>query len=925
MSIKIIVQKLAAFVLIFFVTHNLAFCEKDDNAGGVQSQSEFLRGLADRGLFESVEFFYETESKKPNLDRQNKYSLTTALVYSRTLQLLTAPESARNKLKLKLAIIETEFQNNLNKLQSAQQPINSFSAEISELVNLQLQIAAAKYLFGNRIKLEAETEPNNKSINLINEAQKNFLTAIEQLKKLNLFLAAQQNPAFTEQINFLSGKVDLYLYLSEFSYALLESADNNRYDKLNRLAVSFDRLSEEKLKIYSSKLKLSDSKVSYWLRENYYLAICARVELAASYRLTNEFDKAFATLDGGELDFNDAELPEGLRLKIAAERIRFLTAVEFFVTINHNAKSKTANIADNKIFDDKIFDDKISNKPQWNINKLLNLPAPVAADSFDYCLARLERGLFLANCAKVADSSTELMIIGDILKLVRQMEFYVPSSGNCAAITIASNKFAQRKINNSKLTAIKTAVLGELAQYKIGRNQIDEAVKLYELAGRVAELAGESETAVKNTQYAISLLYKTLKQLETAKQKNAQNQQNKNEIEDEIFSCRFRIVALLCGAGRRFAGDGAAGDLYRRGIDEATILYKTKRLTLDDYIALLNGYLENWGGANDSGAYRLRAANLLALNGRFEEALEFLDKIPNNCEQAQEAIITADLCFKKIHNKKEKKTNTDNANTNGAKTNGDDENIQDIQDGINVTKNEFNWFKRRLRSEVLSWSEADAATAIKMAERLFYKNGVPVFYWELVDGFLLRDMESILVMALERCKAAQAVSVIRLKMMLIIAYNLRGNHVKSAEIIKQINDEQVGLLTAGERLFYRRLGVEVLAISGDGDGAAKVLEKILLADRRNLMLLELKAEIFARQNDNNSLNEAVKTYSLIASIAKEKSEQWWNAREKIIQILIKQGNHAEAKKIYAKLKFLHPNLGNKTRKYKLEKLIENIN
>jgi hypothetical protein len=240
---------------------------------------------------------------------------------------------------------------------------------------------------------------------------------------------------------------------------------------------------------------------------------------------------------------------------------------------------------------------------------------------------------------------------------------------------------------------------------------------------------------------------------------------------------------------------------------------------------------------------------------------------------------------------------------------------------INVIKNELSWFKRRLRVDVLGWTAADAETVIKLSERIFYWRGFPLFYWELVEGELLRDLESDLNMTINRCKSIKPVTIARLRMMLIIANNLRGNHVKSKELIKQINTDQVGLLTELESLFLRRFGVEVLVMSGDVVGALSELDNMLRVDARNLMLLELKAEILMRQDDNLSLSESSKIWGLIGMIAKEKSDQWWNAREKIINIFIKQGNHAEAQKTYKRLKFLHPNLGNKSRKERLEKLM----
>ncbi|MDR2643381.1 MAG: hypothetical protein LBC74_11375 [Planctomycetaceae bacterium] len=885
-SIKIFVRLLFIF-WIFFVTNNRASCEI---FGGVETCAELLQGLAERGLFDSAEILYRNECKKQNLSRKDKYILASSLVYSRTLQILTVSSSLRSKLFNQLIVFESEFQDSIKKLQSDQLSADSFSAEKLELIRLQFRFAVSRYLIGVRIRFESEVAASNEAAKLNAESQKILLTSTEQLKKINSYFTAQQNSILPNQVTFLSDNINLYMYLAEISYTLTIPVDNNRYNKLKELVISFDSWSKGKLEFYSDKLKLSDSKIPDRLQDCYYLAIRARVELSVCYRLLGELDKSFNVLSGSELRLGELELPEVLRLRIAAERIRFLAAVSNNVTINSRIASE-------------------SDKSGWDINNLLRFRILLSEDSLDYCLAKLEWGLFLAGRLNISDSGTELMVIKDIMKLVRQMEMKIPSSGYCAAVVIGTNNNVQTAVSNPKLSTIKAVILGELAQDRRERNQIEYAVRLFELAGRILESAGDKEAAIKNTQYSISLLYDLLKQLENSKQKAAQSPELSEEVErelaEDVFCCRERIMNLLCGVSRRFVHERDSIALYRRGIDEATVLFKAKRLGVDEYISVLNGYVSCWGDVSDCGVYMLRAANLLEFNGRIEEALVFLDKIPNDSLQALDTILAADRCFKQIRNKNSKDKS-------------------DISD-INVTKNELSWFMRRLRVDVLEWTEADAVTIIKMAERLFYRSGLPVFYWESVNNDLLRELEPVLVKAIDRCKTAKSVTVAQLNIMLIIANNLQNNHVKSAELLKQINKIQLGLLTELEQFFVRRFQVEIKVMSGDVDGARAELDGMLKAEPRNLMLLELKAEILSRQNDNELLNEAVKTWSLIGIITKEKSDQWWNAREKIISIFIKQGNRTEAQKTYKRLKFLYPDFGNKSRKERIEKLIKEIN
>jgi hypothetical protein len=765
------------------------------------------------------------------------------------------------------------------------------------LIRLQLQFAIAKYLIGKRLYFESEFElkkilrskktlsPNNSEYS--ESPQQLIVSAIERFKTISDFLVSCRNLALAEQINFLSDEVNLYLYCAEFFYAASFQPDNNnRNDKLNRIVLELDNWSKKKLESYSYKSNLTDAKIPEWLRKNYYQMLQARVKLAACYRLAGEFDKSLNTLNVKELDSNDVNLPENLRLQIAAERIRFLIVSSINVTIN---------------------------KPDWNTADLLNLRPPISSDSLDYCQARLEWALYLTSQMKITDSSSELIIISDLFKLVRSIELYVPSGGYFAAITIGSNKnkIAQDKIINVRFNAIKTIALNELATYKNERNQIDEAIKLYALSGRVAEQSGDSEAAIKNVQYSVSLIYNLLQKLESLKQKSTQNSERELEFEEEIFLCRERIVNLLCDSAKRLSGEKISIDLYRRGIDEATILFKEKRLELDDYLKLLSGYWSSWGDVSDCAAYRLRAANLLALNGRFEEALGLLEKIPNDSVQAIEAVMAADRCFKQIRNK-----------NSGDKNSADG--VGESKD-INVTKNELTWFKGRLRMDKSEWSEADVLTAMKMSEWLLYRDGFPIFYWESVDIVWLGEIELILNAALVRCKVMKSPMSLRLRASSIIASNLRGDYEKSAEVLKQINESgQVNLLTKEEQKFLRRFEVEFLAAKGEVIESIKILDGMLKMEPRNLLLLELKAEILSRQDSKDGLTESLRIWGLVGSITKEQSEKWWTARERIISIYVKQGNHAEAKKTYQRLKFLHPDFGNDSRKKRIEKLIENL-
>jgi hypothetical protein len=557
---ELLVAAIIFFAVIFL---NIARCEI---FGGVQSCAEFMQGLADRGLFESAEFLYLNESKKADLNNKEKYTLTTSIVYARMLQILTTTGSTRSKLCRRLATFESEFQNNIKKSQSNQQTTNTLSAENLELIRLQFQFAVAWYLIGGRMQFESEVANENDAAKLNADAQKLLLTATEQLKKINSYLAPQQNPTLSDQINLLSDNINLYVYLSEISYILTIPASDIRNDKLNRLIFSFDSWSRDKLKFYSGKLNLSESKLlrsqtPQVVLDSYYLSIHACVEVSACYRIIGELEKAFEVLSIHALGFNDVRLPDELRLRLAAERIRFLAASANNVTINNRIAVDTNNTNNtNKTNNTNITNrtDKLNNS-NWDVNELLRFRVNLSMDSLEYCLAKLEWGIFLAGRLKESGAAAELMVVSDILKLVRQMEAKIPSCGYCAAVVIGANKNVQTATatnsatatSNSRLSAIRTMILCELAQDQRERNRIEEAANLFELAGRVSASAGNIEEAMKNIQYSASLLYELLNRLEIAKQKTAQDPKLDDGVELElslaIWGYRDRVMRLLCG------------------------------------------------------------------------------------------------------------------------------------------------------------------------------------------------------------------------------------------------------------------------------------------------------------------------------------------------------------------------------------------
>ncbi|MDR1925660.1 MAG: hypothetical protein LBQ66_14920 [Planctomycetaceae bacterium] len=836
-----------------------------------------MNSLSERGLFESAEFFYETESNKHDLTRNHKLLLTAAIVHSRSLQILSSTPFLRRNLLEQLTKFETKFPDSSKNVQT--DPDSILATE-----QLQLQFAIAAYHYGNLLQLESATAQDNDQNKLESEAKQILQNTITLLKKIDTNIVAQKNITHTEQFNLLKNRVNLYRHLAERAAALMLPQDEKRYDKLNEITKTLD-----------GWIKNSESKNAKKTGQNYFVLFHLKLELAACYRLLNEFDKAHGVLSSTDFDLTNVDLPEDVRLHVAAERIRYSIATAI---VNAN-KIPNADNADA----DKNTTTQATKK--FNIDELLNCKTTIPAVFPDYFLAKLEWGVFLTERIKINDSTTELMCINDLLKLVRQIDLYTPCRNNHALTILASNNTAKNnshnKTNNNRIAKIKETILSELAHDKYERKQFEYAIYLYELAGRIGYLSGELDSAVKNSQYSASILYEQMEQLEKL---GADTQ--------EITQYRIRLVVSLQNTARRFRKNPSAVDFYRRSIDEATILFRAKHLGFEAYIEMLGEYVSLWSDESDCAAIRLRGANLLALESQFEEALDWIDKIPNKSNVAVDAIKLADSCLKKIRFKK----------INDAKNNADI-NV-DVINESSIAR-EIDWFRKRLNENESDWTDADAAVAIMIAERLLYKNNTPITCYSTdkkIDA--LKNAEIILNNTIKKCKTITPIAKTQLNMMLIAAYNSQNEHQKSTEIFRQITKDQKAKLTIDEIATLQRMEIEILAETGKSEDAMRLLENLLKQDQRNLLLQKLKAEILSRRNDTESLTESVRTWGLIATMTKEQSEIWWHAREQIITILIKQKNNNEAKKSYNRLKILYPDLGNEQRKNRLEKAMTNI-
>ena len=154
---------------------------------------------------------------------------------------------------------------------------------------------------------------------------------------------------------------------------------------------------------------------------------------------------------------------------------------------------------------------------------------------------------------------------------------------------------------------------------------------------------------------------------------------------------------------------------------------------------------------------------------------------------------------------------------------------------------------------------------------------------------------------------------------LIIHLERQGHTEEASTLLPLLDWEQIGALPPE----IQRLRVRQLDTEGKQQEAVNILTA-LLEQGHEPATLQLFAEILSRQTNAKSLNEALNYWMKLEQGTGKNSEPWWCAREGIIEVLIKLNRYDEAKRSFAPLPILYPDLGGAERKERLTKRFEEM-
>jgi tetratricopeptide (TPR) repeat protein len=178
---------------------------------------------------------------------------------------------------------------------------------------------------------------------------------------------------------------------------------------------------------------------------------------------------------------------------------------------------------------------------------------------------------------------------------------------------------------------------------------------------------------------------------------------------------------------------------------------------------------------------------------------------------------------------------------------------------------------------------------------------------------------------LDECKAlieehekvwAESPVLPTLRRLLIVHLERQGRTGEAVALLPLLNGEQEQLDALPTEI--KRLRVRQLDAEGKTQEAVDLLTA-MLKQKREFATLQLLAEILSQSSDVKNLNDALNYWGELAQGTAKESEQWWSAREGIIDVLIKLNRQEEAKKSFDLLRITNPKLGGAERRERLMK------
>jgi len=751
---------------------------------GENSDLRFLDGLSERGLFESVEYFYAERIQR--VSEHEKIPLATEYVRTLTRWTLQSEPNRRSEILRKREKIEQEF---LAPVDDNADPLRTAAR-----IKLRFQIAIGDFALGDEQRLEAVVVAESKqpkaleaARTLLFDAMEKFKACFEAVRELRQRVGSNADADFEQRTSALLRTVRFQWGLAQKSVAL--SFPNDNENRVFCLTEAAKILSE------TAELTIDDDAVYR-----------SRVELASCHRLLGNLPhaaQALKTLEGKPLSLE-------MQFRASTELLRYrLAHGELDAALTEFGGDRNDSVI---------------------------VP--------EYDLARLE--LFLAeNQRQTSDEALER-----IIQLVRNIEHRNgPYWGRRARLVLISSDFSFDNAELLKLLAEE--------QYRSGR--LAESVRLYERASVAAEESGKTEDAFQNAKSAIAVLNAVAQRLAPS--------------EDQT-SVQRQLVDGARNLAVRFVAHSEAAELHLNAVDEAAGLVREKNLPLEQYVELLTEHAERWPTSAKSPPLLLRAALILEQQQQSVDALARLERIPNDCRIAPDAVAAAVRCFEQQKDAKD----------------------SDAAD----------WFERRISPDG-PWSDADVRSAL---ESVGYR-------LRSVDAADAKTAEGLLRRLLEKRNDLPPTEKAKALSGLVTSLTLQNRKAEASQILDQLIDDNLPPAELRNLLLTK---ARVLADIGEVQDSVNILTDFLKKAPKDLAFREILAEILSKRNEPEALNKALKLWEDVEEQTQKGSESWWNAKETTLRVLFKLERKNEAADRYKVLRLLYPDLGGTVRKARFEEM-----
>lgn len=570
-----------------FVVLSSIICFNAESPAASESDIRFLRGLADRGLFDSVEYFCTKEFQKPSEPIPEKYFLASELIRSRSRQMLLETPERQQEIQASLDELEKRFA-------GTPDDFSCFDDSLARL-SFQFQRAIATYSWGDWQRLDADVAVGHDRDDKLKQARRTLLDSLNRFETcLENVLALRKksgpNPGLAQEQRLLAleRSVRFQQGLAQMSYALTFPVEQNEQPDSNR-SYSLNRAVEILTKIAS--LRIDDPMI-----------VQSRIKLATCYRLLGNLTRCHEILS----QLNQDRYVGNLQFQ--AELLRYSIEVgDLDIATQNFQQGQTVSASD----------------PDFDLAGI------------ELLLARTKRlRIRSAEQDENTKRQAEKQLSNDILQLIRKVENESgPYWGRRARMLLSAGENPERLEN-----PIDPEMLVMLAEDRFRTGHHAEAVALFRQAGRSYELAGNQPLAFACCRSSLAILANVLEQATISELVS----------EDEKKTCKQQLVEQLRNVSTRFFEQNEASELHLKAIDLTADDLLEDKTRIDEYLGLLREHAGTWPDSVKIPPLLLRAASLLEQQEKPGDALELISRISNRQSSVLDALDSARRCFNEM-------------------------------------------------------------------------------------------------------------------------------------------------------------------------------------------------------------------------------------------------------------------------------------